>query len=292
MRITEGMRYGQVQQNLARLSEQHADAVRQASTGQRVEKPSDDPVAAAELARLRASQNRTTSHLETIRATRGDAELTESTLASAGDLLVRLQEIATQGANGSLTAEDRKNLGVEAKNLKEELVKLSNTRGTKGYLFAGSLTDSPAFSATGTYLGDSAEQVVTIGNSTPTAVNVTGTSSFVVAGGRDVFADIDSLITGLASNDQNAVQGALPSLEQSRKQLTDARGRAGLVMSRLDASESILSSLDTEQQSRAQAVGGADPVEAYTRLNQLSGSLERAISVSRQILDLSNLNRF
>ena len=131
MRVTEGMRYSQVLSNLANITSQHAEAWQEASTGVRVGKPSDDPIAAAELARLSASSSQTKAHLSTIDTVRGDAELTESTLSDAGDIFSRLKEIALQASNGDLTADDRKTLGVEGAGLKDTLLKLGNTRGTR-----------------------------------------------------------------------------------------------------------------------------------------------------------------
>lgn len=292
MRVTEGMRYSQVLSNLASITSRHAEASQQAASGLRVGKPSDDPIAAAELARLRASQSQTSTHLATIDTVRGDAELTESTLADAGDLFSRLKEIALQGGNGALTADERQLLAVEVGGLKEALLALGNTRGTRGYLFSGSQVTTPAFDQNGNFQGDDSAHVVPIGNSSPTAVSTSGVEAFVVAGGRNVFADLDSLQTALASNDEAAIRGALDAVTASHTQLVNARARSGLVLAKLDASQSVLSSLDTEQQKRATEVGAADPFESYTRVTSLGQTLERAIAVSRQLLEVGGTNRF
>lgn len=292
MRVTEGMRYSQVLANLANITSQHADASRQAATGIRVGKPSDDPIAAAELARLSASSSQTKAHLSTINAVRGDAELTESTLSDASDIFSRLKEIALQGANGEFSADDRKTLGVEVDGLKDALLKLGNTRGTRGYLFSGSAVTTSAFDATGAFQGNDNAHTVQIGNSTPTAVSTSGTEAFVVVGGRDVFADLQALSTALAANDVANIRASIDNVSASQTQLINARARSGLVLSKLDASESVLTSLDSEQQKRAQTTGAADPYESYTRVTALGQSLERAIAVSRQILDLGGNNRF
>ena len=145
MRVTEGMRYSQVLSNLSSITSQHAKASQQASSGLRVGKPSDDPIAAAELARLRASSSQTSTHLSTIDTVRGDAELTESTLSEATDIFVRLKEIALQAANGGLTPDERQTMGVEVAGMKNSLLSLGNARGTRGYLFSGSQVTTPAF---------------------------------------------------------------------------------------------------------------------------------------------------
>jgi flagellar hook-associated protein 3 FlgL len=291
MRVTEGMRYAQVLSNLSNISSQHAKATQEATTGVRVGKPSDDPIAAAELARLSASSSQTKAHLSVIDAVRGDAELTESTLDGASDIFARLKEIALQGANGELTAEDRRTLSVEVVGLKDALLTLGNTRGTRGYLFSGSEVTTAAFDLAGVFQGNDTAHVVQMGNSTPTAVSTSGAEAFVVAGGRDVFADLQSLATALGTDDLAGIRASIDNIGASHSQLVNARARSGLVLSKLDASESVLSSLDTEQQKRAQ-IGAADPFESYTRVNALGQSLERAIAVSKQILDLGGVSRF
>ncbi len=291
MRITEGMRYNEVVRNLGNLTSRHAEAAREASTGVRVGKPSDDPIASAELARLRASSSQTTTHLATIDSVRGDAELTESVLSEASDIFVRLKEVALQAANGGLSADERKAMSVEVAGLKDALLQLGNTRGTRGYLFSGSQVSTAAFDPTGAFQGDDEEHLVPIGNSTPTAVSTSGARAFVVAGGRNVFDDLEGLRLALDANDEAGIRGAIDSVEASHDQLVNARARSGLVLSKLDASEAVLSSLDTEQQKRAQTVGAADPYESFTRVTSLGQSLERAISVARQLLDAGG-NRF
>lgn len=292
MRVTEGMRYAEVLSNLANITSQHHKAAREASTGVRVGKPSDDPIAAAELARLRASNSQTSAHLSTIDSVRGDAELTEAALADAGDILVRLREIALQAANGGLGAEERQTMGVEVAGLKQALLQLGNLRGTRGYLFSGSQVTTPAFDTNGVFQGDDVAHEVPIGNSTPTTVSTSGQDSFVVAGGRNVFADIDTLSAALGTNDEAGIRAAIDTVEASHAQLVNARARSGLVLAKLDTSETVLGTLDMEQQRRAQQAGGADPFESFSRVTALGQSLERAIAVSRQILDLGGSSRF
>jgi flagellar hook-associated protein 3 FlgL len=292
MVVTEGMRYSQVLANLASISSQQAEAAQEASSGIRVGKPSDDPIAAAELARLSASSSQTKAHLATIDTVRGDAELTESSLSDASDIFVRLKELALQGANGNLTADERKSMGVEASGLKDALLALANTRGQRGYLFSGSQVTTAAFDTNGNFQGDDQAQVVAIGNSTPTSVSTSGSDTFVVAGGRNVFADLDDLATALTNNDEAGIRAAVDTIDAARGQLVNARAKAGLVISKLDASQTVLSSLDTQQQKSSQTIGAADPYESYSRVTTLGQTLDRAIAVSKQILDLGGTNRF
>jgi len=292
MRITEGMRYAEVLRNLTRLQSDHADAAREATTGVRIDRPSKDPAGAAELARLRASLSANSKHKEAIGLVRGDAELGESALAQANDLLGRARELAMSGANGTLDADQRAAMALEVRGLKEELIRVANTKGTKGYIFAGSITSQKAFDATGNFLGDDVQQSVDIGSGSPIQAGASGARAFTAAGGRDVFADLDALALALDSNNAANVSATLDGLESSQKQLGNERSRLGLLLGRLDTSTAVLEQLELDGARRQEQVGAADPFEAYSRMNSLSGALERSVAVSKQIFDLTGIARF
>jgi len=110
MRISDNMRYDTVGRSLSELSTRQAKASQVASSGQRVEAPSDDPVAAAELVRLSAAQTHTKQLQSTVSTVKSDAQLSEGVLGEAGDALARLHEIAVQGANDTLGAPERASL--------------------------------------------------------------------------------------------------------------------------------------------------------------------------------------
>jgi flagellar hook-associated protein 3 FlgL len=291
MRVTDGMRYADVQRNLSRLQSQNSDAARQASTGLRIANPSDDPIAAAELARVSASIDSATAHRSVIQTVRGDADLAESTLAQAGELMAHARELAMQGANDSLNADDRKNLATEARDVRTQMLQLANARGSKGYLFSGSKTDTPAFDSNGVFQGDDATHSVDIGGSSPTNVNASGARAFTAVGGRDVFADLANLASALGNNDRAGTAAALDAVDASQKQIVGERAQIGLVVSKLDTTDGTLAQLGVDLNKRASDVASADPFEAYSRMTTLGQSLERAVSVSRQVLDLTSFWR-
>ena len=108
----------------------------------------------------RVRQARNEASQQAVNMARGDLELAEGTLAEAGDLFARLQEIALSGGNGTLGADERKNLATEVGNIKQQLVSLANSRGSKGYLFAGNQVETTPFSSSGAFSGDDGDQVV------------------------------------------------------------------------------------------------------------------------------------
>ncbi|MEP7052773.1 MAG: flagellar hook-associated protein FlgL, partial [Pseudomonadota bacterium] len=269
MRVTDNMRYASVTANLADLSSRQAAAAQQAQTGLRVNLPSDDPIAAAQLARLSASQAQVTTRRSTINLVRGDAELAESSLQQASDLMANAKELALQAGNGSLGAPERASLALQVKDIRDQLLGIANTKGSAGYLFAGSQTQVQPFASDGTFSGDDQAHVVDIGSSTPTAVNASGAKAFTVAGGRDVLTDLDDLYTALNSNDTVGISATLDHLDASRSQITNAQAGVGVTINRLDASDAVQSALELQNAKSSNEAGGVDAAAAYTTLTQL-----------------------
>ena len=140
MRVSDGMRLDAMTQQMSTLSQQQVSASKIASTGLRINAPSDDPVAAAQQARVQASLDATDGYRTAIRNVRGDVELSETTLASATDTLQSAQDLAMQGANGSLAASDRTALASQVSqlhssrplsNITTEIIPLSPKRSAR-----------------------------------------------------------------------------------------------------------------------------------------------------------------
>jgi flagellar hook-associated protein 3 FlgL len=292
MRVTEQMRYDGVARNLSQLSSRQAKAAQEAQTGLRVNLPSDDPIAAAQLARLSASQSQVAARRSTISSVRGDAELAETSLQQASDLMANAKELAMQGGNGALGADERKVLALQIKDIREQLIGVANSRGSSGYLFSGSAIETKPFEASGAFNGNDDAHVVDIGNSTPSAVNASGAKAFTAAGGRDVFGDLDALYNALNSNDEAGILASLDGIDGSRRQITNAQAVIGMTINKLDASDSVQSALELQNEKSKSELGAADPAKAYSTLMQLNNALQQSVSVSKSILDLAAFKQF
>jgi flagellar hook-associated protein 3 FlgL len=286
MRITENMRFNDVARSLSSLRSRLADVTNQVSSGRRVLKPSDDPIAAAQLTRISAREARTLDYQNTISTVRSDLSLSESNLDQASQLMVRAHEIAVQGANGSLSPDDRKQLATELVSIREQLTATANAKGTRGYLFSGSKTSTAAFSSSGAYQGDAAEQQVEIAPGVVARVAVTGANAFGAAGGTDAFAALDTLRQALLADDQQAIAAALDPIEAARSQIVRAQADTGLILNRLDTADEALSVTQLELSKREGELGAVDPFAALSELTQLSTTLEQSIAVARQTLNV------
>ena len=167
----------------------------QISTGKRVNKPSDDPVAAARILKL----DQELSRIETYQRNAGLAEnrlqQEESALASSVDVIQRIRELTVQAGNGSLSPNDRKSISSEMKERIGQLANIANTRDASGeYIFSGFQGSTAAFgkdaSGSWVYQGDEGQRVLEIddGVTVPISDHGKGIYSSVPAA---VFAESD-----------------------------------------------------------------------------------------------------
>lgn len=285
MRITDNMRFDTVGRSLATLRSRQSTLTNQISSGSKINNPSDDPIAAAQLTRLSGQASRTADYRSTIDTVRSDLQLSEGSLAAASDLMVRAKELALQGANGSLTADNRRTLANEVATLEQQFISTANARGANGFLFSGNRTSTAALSSTGDYQGDSAEHEVEIAPGVTTAVSVTGSEAFTSAGGVDAFATLTALRQALENDDSDGVAATLTNLESSRAQIVRVQAKTGLIMNRLDSSDEALSVIALELERRRSQLGDVDPFSALSELSQLSTTLQQAIQVARNTLN-------
>jgi flagellar hook-associated protein 3 FlgL len=292
MRIADNTRFDAMRQSMATSQAQYFKASREASSGVRVGAPSDDPVAAAQALRVQSAMDRTTAYRASIRTVQSDVELAESSLADAKSDLDRAHEIALQAGSGQMNADERKTLGLEAAQLKEHLVSIANAKGGQGYLFGGTKTAAAPFSSTGAFSGDDLDRNIEIANGVSSTVSTSGAKAFTAAGGRDVFADLDALVTALNSNDQAGVLATVNSLDASGRQVLAARVDAGLKVAKLDAADTAHEQTSVSLSTSQQALVGSDPAQAYSRLAQAQQGVDQAISVSKNILDTLRATQF
>jgi flagellar hook-associated protein 3 FlgL len=292
MRVTDNMRQTNLVRTLNDLTARQAEASERATTGRQVNKPSDDPAAAAELARIRAGQAQTDAGLKAATSARSDLEISESMLAQAGEVMASAREIAMQGANASLDANARSNMAAQVAQLKGQLVGIANSKGASGFLFAGSKIATTPFAASGAFSGDDAAHVVDLGNGVPTTVNASGARAFTVAGGRDVFADLDALQAALTANNQAGISATLDGLDASRQQIVGVQADAGMRIGYLQTTEEVLGQAKLALAKRDQDAAGTDQYKAYSDLVTLGNSLEQAVGVAKKILDTGSLIQF
>lgn len=118
------------------------------SSGQRVNRPGDDPVAAARIYTLDKSIKQLDQWNVNGAYAQQKLELEDTTLTNFTDVMQRIRELTIYGMNDTQSTNGRQAIAAEMRGLLENLKALSNTQDSNGeYIFAGDKSTTPAYQA-------------------------------------------------------------------------------------------------------------------------------------------------
>lgn len=139
-------------QNLARLARQTAQigrAQREISSGIRVERASDDPVAMRRSLLQQDTISRLTTQIDALQQTRSRLTQAHTQLVDAQQILVKAREIALTGRQ-SLDTSEQEILAQEVDGLLNQLYSIANGSDEVGFLFGGTANVRPFTPGAGT----------------------------------------------------------------------------------------------------------------------------------------------
>lgn len=137
MRIATAYSYESSVRELQRRQQDMERAQMQMTTGKRIERPGDDPTAAAQAERALIEETRGRSLLRTLDASRNVMTLTESALGDAVELGQRAREALVAAGNGGYSASERQTLADTLKELRGQLLAVANQQDGAGNLLFG-----------------------------------------------------------------------------------------------------------------------------------------------------------
>lgn len=188
MRISTQQIFNNGVSNMQKAQTALAKTQEQVSTGKNLNRPSDDPVAAAQILKYRRELAATGTYQENITVSQRRLELEELTLQQVNDAGDRLKELAIRSNNGTMSNENRKGIAAEAKLIQQFVLGLMNTKDAQGeYLFSGAKGGTIPFVADDNgdfkYNGDSEVRFVQTGPSAMVQSTDSGRAVFQVVAG-------------------------------------------------------------------------------------------------------------
>lgn len=163
-----------------------ADTQESLATGKKLNRPSDDPVGAAKVIRLTEELDQLKQYQRNIDLVTGSLEQQEAVLDNITNAANRARTLALQAGSGILSDADRRAIGAEMEQLRDEVFDLMNSQDADGnYIFAGFQSQNQAFTlnpaAAGnavTFSGDSGESYVQLSDSTRIQSTTSGQEVF------------------------------------------------------------------------------------------------------------------
>jgi len=287
-------------QGVDAMLERQTDVFRtqqQLSSGKRINAPSDDPSAVAQLIGLSDSLDLTRQYQRNIDSVRARLEIEDTTLGSAVEGLQRARELAVQGLNDSNSQQDRTAIALEIRQLTDEVMGYANRKDGAGeFLFGGFQGQSVPFSTDGagnfSYAGDQGRRLIQVGAAQQIADGDSGFDVFMkipaASGGyEDVFTTLYNLASDLEADVPDPA--SLGQIDAAMNNVLNFRATVGARLNGVDRQETSNLSLIEQLENTRSIIEDLDYAEAASRLNLQSITLQAA---QQAFVKVQNLNLF
>lgn len=195
MRITQTMLSNNMLRNLNSSYLKMGKLQEQLSSGSKLTKPSDDPVASVKGMGYRTTLAKNEQYTRNMNEVNSWLDTTDSTLSEVNKALQRVKDIVTQAANDTNTPEDREAMQKEVDQLRLQIRDLANTQQGNKYLFSGTATDQPLFAASSVNAGANDPLPTLGGNDKSVDIEIYEGITFQInENGRQLFKDIDGMM--------------------------------------------------------------------------------------------------
>ena len=276
----------------------------QATTGQSITAPEDDPAGMAQALGLQTESSDVAQYAQNISTLQGRSTQVANALQRLKTISDRIGELATQSDGLASPAQLQAN-ATETTQLIKQAVDVMNTKDGDQYLFGGTASGQPPFMVatdanghvTGvTYQGNTSVTENEIGQSSTVSVDVPGENNSgsgargVITDSRygaDFFNHLISFQNNLLAGNTNAISTTdRPVLSKDEDNIIYQIGENGAVQARLDAAASAATAKQSSLSTSLNSVAGADLTQTLTKLTQAQNAYQIALQSSASILQL------
>ncbi len=286
------------------LSAQQYQLQNQASTGQTISAPSDDPAGMALALNLQAANSAATQYASNITTLQNRATISGNALASLKTISDRAGEIAT-AADGASTPAQLQAYASEVTQLIQQAAQVMNAKDGSQYVFGGTASGSAPFTVSTdadgnvtavTYSGNAAVAQNEVGQGSTMAVDSPGVNNTGAGvrgvitdsrSGADFFSHLISLQNHLLSGDTDSISSTdAVNLAKDEDNIIYQVAGNGATQTRLTAAAAFASSQQSGLQQNLTTVAGADLAQTLTQLSKANNAYQIALQTSSQMLQL------
>lgn len=291
--------YERANLNMTTLRKQAEELQSQLSSGQRINKSSDDPVAAARLRELARAEGLAKVNVANANRAISDLTLADSALQEMADNLIRVQELTTQAATGTLSDAQRAAIGEQISNIRSNMIALANSKDSAGHALFGGEAPGAAYTLNGmgnpAYSGTASSDELPLGDGQTVLRGVTGPEflNFNHAGSAtDIFAVLGDLATALqggAADPAGAANSAQEALNTGLVKINTTQTVIGSRMNWVDLNVARNERQGELRTDEVAAKGGVDAATAITQMQQIMTVLEAS---QASFVKLSSMSLF
>jgi flagellar hook-associated protein 3 FlgL len=268
------------------------------SSGLRVNKPSDDPTAAAQAVRVRSENARLDAEQRMVDYAKSVLQTADGAVGSAQNQVQSARSLLLQAANSTNSASDRAAIAQQLQAARDQLLSIANTPdGQGGYVFGGEGSTSVPFTsgATVTYTAQSGQQQVA--GSSAISVTQDGQQAFMdvsTSGGKtSLFSTLDNAIAVLNNPNatdaqvQAATSTAINGLDSGLDQLNQVRTKIGDDLNTVTNRSQQIQDQGVNLQGRLSDLVDVDYAKTISELSQSQTSMNAAMQTYAQVSKMS-----
>jgi flagellar hook-associated protein 3 FlgL len=304
MRVGTAFAFARTQEELSNRQARLAQSQDQLSSGLRIQKPSDDPYAAAQSERARSLQAKIEIDRRALNFSNSMLASIEGALGNSGDVLQEIRTQINSAGNAVLSMGDRSSIAQQLTQLRSELLGVANRGdGGGGFLFGGQGSRLPPFTDGAPVQFQPQSGIQTNGSSFAGALAIDGAASFTSVQGSlpgqpniNIFSVIDSAIVMLkdssitSSGLTAALQPVTAGIDQGLDGLLSQRSMVGERMRALDNHAEFLDDSELRSKAYSAELTEVDMAEAISAFTTQKTALEALMQTYAQISSLSLFN--
>ena len=288
-RVTQSMLSTNMLRNLNTSYSKMSNYQDQLTTGRKFTRASEDPVAATKGMQYRVDLNKIEQYTRNLNEMYAWVDTTDTSLSDVSSSLTRVQELITQAANDTNTAEEREKIAIEVKQIQDQIRDVANTQVGGKYIFSGTNTQSPLFTN-----GVIADPTVKTGLKEDIRFEV-GDNISISANipGYDLFKGIDEMLDKVLSNTgglNDATAGGevignfLTDVQGSVSNVLDTLAEIGARQNRIDTVANRLSIMEVNVTKQMSENEDSDYSKTITDMTTQESIHQAALSVGAKII--------
>lgn len=292
MRVTGSMQNIQLLRNIRNINTSMTKGQQELATGQRISKPSDDPVGVGYQMRYDTDLARSDEFMSNAQTGTEILKTMDSLLQQANDILKRSRTLALQAANGTYDAQQRSTISAEIKQLKEQMVTVGNSTFNGRYLFNGQKTDQAPYTSANAAddTTDAGLFYLNVSPSVKVPVSITGEVVFGQAGTDNAFKVLDDLTTALDTNNTTGISDSLARIDTAADRLLVSSAEVGARMNRFELMENRITGEQVSLKEQRSNVADVDFATAITDLKTKENVLQAALSTGARVMQTTLLD--
>ncbi len=258
------------------------------SSGKRFQTADADPLAAGEVLRTTTTLGALAQYTSSVQFGLSVLGAEDSALGDAAQIMTRAQEIATEQANGTVTASDRAAAAEEVHGLLQALTSIGNTELSGRRLFGNLALDAPppftspdasGYDPTAAYTGPTQEFSIKVGSSASERVRISTSGDAVFTSSLVALQNLENAL----GNPNNDVAGTILALQQGQQDISAERASVGARENQLQTLQSQQASLTLNAQTTLSTLQDADLASVLSQLTQGQVALQAVLQAGAMI---------